>query len=96
MQMIFYIHPPLLDVPLDLLRDICCKRMALLIKIDASEGDVEAIRRVLEQDDTCHECLHEGTTEDLVSHFVVRFGHAEDLCGTFVISPTLGKRVCAR
>lgn len=70
--MIFYIHPPLLDVPLDLLRDICCKRMALLIKIDASEGDVEAIRRVLEQDDTCHECLHEGTTEDLVSHFVVR------------------------
>ncbi|CAN7937802.1 unnamed protein product [Ixodes hexagonus] len=70
--MIFYIHPPLLDIPLDLLQDICCKRMALLMKINLSEGDVETIREILEWDDTCHECLHEGTMEDLVSHFVVR------------------------
>lgn len=70
--MIFYIHPPLLDIPLDLLHNICCKRMALLIKINLSEGDVETIREILDQDDTCHECLHEGTMEDIVSHFVVR------------------------
>lgn len=70
--MIFYIVPPLLDVPLEDLQDICCKRVSLLLKIHKSEGNTEAIHEVLDYSAPLQDCLHEGTMHDIVSHFVVR------------------------
>lgn len=70
--MVFYLLYPDQNVDLGVLWNICHQRLAILMKIARCEGNVEAVREVLEEDNTCHECLIEGTPQDSVSHFILR------------------------
>lgn len=70
--MVFYLMYPDHNVDLEHLRNMCHRRLAILMKISRCEGNVCAVRDVLEQDDTCHECLIEGSPQDSVSHFILR------------------------
>lgn len=71
-NMVFYLLYPDQNVDLGVLWNICHQRLAILMKIARCEGNVEAVREVLEEDNTCHECLIEGTPQDSVSHFILR------------------------
>ncbi|XP_077500511.1 uncharacterized protein LOC144111196 [Amblyomma americanum] len=70
--MVFYLLYPEYNVDLEHLCKMCHRRLAILMKISRCEGNVGAVRDVLEQDDTCHECLIEGSPQDRVSHFFLR------------------------
>lgn len=70
--MVFYLSYPDGNVDLELLCNICHLRLAIMMKIARCEGNIDAIRDVLEEDDTCHECLVEGSRQDSVSHFFLR------------------------
>lgn len=70
--MVFYLLYPDQKVDLGILWNICHQRLAILMKIARCEGNVDAVRDVLEEDNTCHECLIEGTPQDSVSHFILR------------------------
>lgn len=71
-EMVFYLAYPDGNVDLDLLCNMCHRRLAIMMKIARCEGNVNAVRNVLEEDDTCHECLIEGSPQDSVSHFFLR------------------------
>ncbi|KAL1437999.1 hypothetical protein MTO96_048456 [Rhipicephalus appendiculatus] len=71
-KMVFYLMYPDGNVDLELLCNICHLRLAIMMKIARCEGNIDAVRSVLEQDDTCHECLVEGSRQDSVSHFFLR------------------------
>ncbi|KAL3226202.1 hypothetical protein MRX96_049006, partial [Rhipicephalus microplus] len=67
--MVFYLAYPDGNVDLELLCNLCHLRLAIMMKIARCEGNIDTVRSVLEQEDTCHECLVEGSRQDSVSHF---------------------------
>ncbi|XP_037287586.2 uncharacterized protein LOC119180581 isoform X1 [Rhipicephalus microplus] len=70
--MVFYLAYPDGNVDLELLCNLCHLRLAIMMKIARCEGNIDTVRSVLEQEDTCHECLVEGSRQDSVSHFFLR------------------------